>query len=390
VTDSHESDSEDFATLFAASVQTKPLKTGQTVDGTIVAMGSEVVLVDVGSKGEASIAASELKNDDGVIEFKVGDRIQATIVSTQGGVTLSRRLQRGAATRQQLEEACRAGLPVEGKVESQVKGGYSVTIAQQRAFCPASQIDTIRDTDPASHLGRVLTFRIIEYAESGRRFVVSRRALLEEEQKARAEEVRRALTVGAVVTGRVTSVRDFGAFVELGGGVQGLLHVSEMGWSRVQDPSLIAKPGDEIAVKVLRIDGDKIALGLKQLADDPWSSAATAFPTGQVVRGRVSRIAEFGVFVELAPGVVGLVPRSETSLAGDADLKKAFAIGTALDVMVLECDPANRRIRLSVTGIAKAEEAAEVRDYAARVDEASESSGFGSLADKLRGALKRP
>ena len=388
--DPNDTNGEDFATLFAASVQTRRLTTGQTVDGTIVAIGPEVALVDVRSKGEASIAVGELKNDDGAMDFTVGDRIQATIVSTQGGVTLSRRLQRGAATRQQLEDAFRAGLPVEGKVESQVKGGYSVTIAQQRAFCPASQIDTVRDTDPTSHLGRVMTFRILEYAEGGRKFVVSRRALLEEEQQARAEDVRRRLTAGAVVTGRVASLRDFGAFVDLGGGVQGLLHISEMGWSRVPDLSLIAKPGEAITVKVLRIDGDKIALGLKQLADDPWSSAATTFPTGQVARGGVTRIAEFGLFVELEPGVVGLVPRSETGLAGDADLKKAFPIGTSLDVMVLECDPANRRIRLSVTGIEKAEEAADVREYTAQVDEATESSGFGSLADKLRGALKRP
>jgi small subunit ribosomal protein S1 len=390
VSEQHGAEDEDFATLFAASVQTRTLKTGQTVEGTIVAVGPEVALVNVGSKGEASIAVGELANDDGAVEFKVGDRIQATIVSTQGGITLSRRLQRGAATRQQLEDAFRAGLPVEGKVESQIKGGYSVTIAQLRAFCPASQIDTARDTDPAAHLGRVLTFRIIEYGENGRKFVVSRRALLEDEQKVRAEEVRRALAVGAVVTGRVASVREFGAFVDLGGGVQGLLHISEMGWSRVEDPSLIAKPGDEITVKVLRLDGDKIALGLKQLADDPWSSAATKFPPGQTARGRVSRIAEFGVFVELEPGIVGLVPRGETGIAGDADLKKAFPIGTILDVMVLECDAVGRRIRLSITGIQRAEEAADLRDYVERADTASaESSGFGSLADKLKDALKR-
>ena len=391
MTDQHDDPNEDFATMFAASAQTKRLQNGQTVDGRIVAIGPEVALVDVGSKGEASIAVSELANDEGVIDAKVGDRIQATIVSTHGGLTLSRRLQRGAATRRQLEDAFRAGLPVEGKVESQVKGGYSVTVAQQRAFCPGSQIDTVRDTDPAVHLGRVYTFRIIEYHEEGRKFVVSRRALLEAEQQARAEQVRRSLTVGAVVTGRVVSVRDFGAFVDLGGGVQGLLHVSEMGWSRVADASLVAKPGDEITVKVLRIDtkaGDeKIALGLKQLADDPWSSAATKYAIGQVAQGRVSRIAEFGVFVDLEPGVVGLVPRSETGVANDADLKKAFPIGTSVGVIVLDVDAPARRMRLSITGIQKAEEAAEVRDYAARGDARAEASSLGSLADKLRGAL---
>ena len=481
MSDQNDANEEDFATLFAASVQTKRVQNGQTVDGIIVAIGPEVALVDVGAKSEASIAIGELKNEDGAIEARVGDRIQATVVSTTGGLTLSRRLQRGAATRQQLEDAFRAGLPVEGKVESQVKSGYSVTIAQQRAFCPGSQIDTVREIDPAVHVGRVYTFRVIEYRDDGRKFVVSRRALLEEEQKARAEDVRRTLTVGAVVTGRVVSVRDFGAFVDLGGGVQGLLHVSEMGWSRVTDPSTVVKPGEEITVKVLRIDtkggDDRIALGLKQLGDDPWSSVERTYAIGQVTQGRVTRIADFGAFVELepgvealahastfaptgrpggwtksiavgttapfevlsidpekkrigvalvdaessgatgatparwaivpgarlsgkvdrhetfgifvflAPGVVGLLPRSETGVANDADLKKMFPVGASVDVVVLEADASGRRIRLSVTAVQKAAEAADVRDYVTREDAAAESSGFGSLADKLRGAL---
>jgi small subunit ribosomal protein S1 len=392
VNDEKDIHEEDFATLFAASVQTKRLKNGQTVDGVIVTIGPEVALVDVGAKSEAAIAIGELKNDDGAIDVKVGDRIQATVVSTAGGLTLSRRLQRGAATRRQIEDAFRAGLPVQGKVESQVKGGYNVAIAHQRAFCPGSQMDIARDVDPAAHLGRVYDFRIIEYREDGRKFVVSRRALLEEEQKARSEEIRRTLTAGAVVSGRVVSVRDFGAFVDLGGGVQGLLHISEMGWSRVTDPSNIVKPGDELTVKVLRIDSkdgeDKIALGLKQLSDDPWSAVQTKYPIGHVTQGRVARIADFGVFVELEPGIVGLLPRSETGVANDADLKKSFPVGTVVGVSVVDVDPAARKLRLSVTAIQKAEEAAEVRDYATREGAAADSAGFGSLADKLRGALK--
>ena len=390
--DQNDTPEEDFATMFAASVQTKRLTNGQTVDGVIVAIGAEVALVDVGAKSEAAINVNELKNDDGEIDGKVGDRIQATVVSTTGGLTLSRRLQRGAATRRQIEDAFRAGLPVQGKVDSQVKGGYTVSIAQQRAFCPGSQMDIARDVDAASHLGRVYEFRIIEYREEGRKFVVSRRALLEDEQKVKSAEVRAALTVGAVVTGRVVSVREFGAFVDLGGGVQGLLHISEMGWSRVNDPSIVVKPGDEITVKVLRIDAkggdDKIALGLKQLSDDPWSAVQAKYPTGHVTQGRVARIADFGVFVDLEPGVTGLLPRSETGVANDADLKKSFPVGAAVGVIVVEVDPAARRMRLSVTAIQKAEEAAEVRDYATREDAATGSAGFGSLADKLRGALK--
>ena len=385
---------EDFAALFAASEQTKRLATGQTVEGTIVAIGPEFALVNVGSKGEASLAVNELTNDDGALEARVGDRIQATIVSMAGGVTLSRRMQRGAATKRQIEDAFRAGLPVEGKVEGEVKGGYTVTIARQRAFCPHSQIDIVRQSDPAVHFGRVYAFRIIEYAEDGRKFVVSRRALQEAEQKLRAEEVRRSLAVDAVVTGRIASVREFGAFVELGGGVQGLLHVSEMGWSRVNDPSAMFKAGDEITVKVLRIESksgeDKIALGLKQLMDDPWAAVSQKYPIGTVVRGRVTRLAEFGAFVELEPGVTGLLPISETGAAKGADIKKTLPVGTTVDVIVLEIDAEGRRIRLSIKAIQDAVEDADVRDYAARADAATKDSSFGSLADKLRGALGSP
>jgi len=327
-----------------------------------------------------------------VLEAKVGDRIQATIVSMVGGVTLSRRMQRGAATKRQIEDAFRAGLPVEGKVEGEVKGGYTVTIARQRAFCPHSQIDIVRQSDPAVHFGRVYAFRIIEYAEDGRKFVVSRRALQEAEQKVRAEEVRRLLAVDAVVTGRIASVREFGAFVELGGGVQGLLHVSEMGWSRVNDPSAMFKAGDELTVKILRIESkngeDKIALGLKQLTDDPWAAVAQKYPLGTVVRGRVTRLAEFGAFVELEPGVIGLLPISETGAGKGADIKKTLPVGTVVDVIVLEIDAAGRRIRLSIKAIQDAVEDANVRDYTARADAETKDSSFGSLADKLRGALE--
>jgi small subunit ribosomal protein S1 len=470
---------EDFATLFEASYAAKKIKrlqSGQAIEGTIVSIGAESALVDVGAKSEATIALVELKNNDGVLEAKVGDRIHATVVSTQGELKLSRRLQRGAASAKQLEDAFRAGLPVEGKVEKSVKAGYEVNVSGQRAFCPQSQIDELRDTDPASHLGRVYTFKIVEYKEGGEKFVVSRRRLLEEEQQARAAEVRAKIVPDAVVPGRVVSVREFGAFVDLGGGVQGLLHASEMGWSRV-DPAQVVKPGDELTVKVLRVEEGKIALGLKQLSEDPWSKAAARYAVGQVFTGRVTRITDFGAFIELeagiealahastfaptgkaggwsksvaagqsgafevmavdpaarrigvalvpegssradaakpsrgsiepgaritgkverhdkmglfvflAPGITGLVPASETGAAHGVDLTKAFPVGSDLDVIVLEADAARRRVRLSVKAIAERAEAAEVSDYAARTGTA-QAKGFGSLADKLRGALE--
>ena len=263
---------DDFAALFEASLKAKRIEQGQTVEGTIVKIGPDVAFIDVGGKGEAEIDVAELKDADGDIEASVGDRIQAVVLSTSGGLKLSRRLARGAATQRQIEDAFHTGLPVEGRVEKAVKGGYEVRVAGQRAFCPFSQIDILR-TDPSMHEGKVYTFRISEYKEGGRNLVVSRRALLEEEQKGRAAEVRESIVAGAVLTGRVASVREFGAFIDLGGGVQGLLHISEMGWSRVADPSLIMKPGEQVTVKVLQVDGakQKISLGLKQLQDDPWA-----------------------------------------------------------------------------------------------------------------------
>jgi small subunit ribosomal protein S1 len=469
---------EDFAAMFEASIQAKRFERGQTLEGTVVSIGPEVAFVDVGGKGEATIEIGELKDADGDLEVAVGDRIQAVVMSTVGGLTLSRTLARGAATERQLEDAFHSRLPVEGKVERAVKGGYEVRIGRQRAFCPISQIDTLR-TDPSAHEGHVYKFRIIEYKEGGRNIVLSRRALLEEEQRAGAAEIRRSIVAGAVMKGRVTSVREFGAFVDLGAGVQGLLHVSEMGWSRVSDTSEVVKSGDEITVKVLSVDDDrqKISLGLKQLTADPWSRAHETYQTGQVLTGRVTRLAEFGAFVELEPGVealahastfaptgrsegwsglvtpgttaafeiltidlekkrigvallpegsaragasarpsleivpgarltgkverhekfgvfvflapgrTGLIPVSETGVAKEGDIARAFPIGADVEVVVLEADPSTRRIRLSAKAVLDAHEAEEVREYTERANPLP-SEGFGSLANKLRGALK--
>jgi len=397
---------EDFASMFEASLQAKHFEKGQTIEGTIVAIGPEVAFVNVGGKGEAIIEIDELKNAEGALEVAAGDRIQAMVVSTAGGLTLSRKLARGAATQGQLEDAFRAGLPVEGKVERAVKGGYEVRIARQRAFCPMSQIDTLRNTDPAQHEGRVYAFRIIEFKEGGKNLIVSRRALLEEDQRASAAEIRRSIVAGAVLTGRVTSVREFGAFVDLGAGVQGLLHVSEMGWSRVSDASQVVTPGEEIAVKVLRVDDDtqKIALGLKQLTADPWSTVDATYEEGQVRTGRVTRLTEFGAFVELESGVEGLAHVSTFAPTGHSEgWSRLVAVGMTAAFEILSIDSEKKRIGVALVqeGSARsggtvpsqseivpgAREAEEVREYAEREDVAS-AEGFGSLADKLRGALK--
>jgi small subunit ribosomal protein S1 len=392
---------DDFATLFEASLKTKRLERGQTIDARIVGIGEEVAFVDVGGKGEALIAIDELKDEAGALEVAVGDRIQAVVVSTEGGVTLSRRLARAAATDRQIEDAFHAGLPVEGRVERAVKGGYEVRVARHRAFCPISQIDIARNTEPADHVGRAYTFRITEYRDGGRNLVVSRRALLEDEQRARAEAVRRTIVPGAVLTGRVASIREFGAFVDLGAGVQGLLHRSEMGWSHVPDILEVVRPGEEITVKVLRVDEDaqRIALGLKQLTDDPWATVPARYEVGQVRAGRVTRLAQFGAFVEFEPGVEGLAHASAFPPgAHSGGWAKSVPIGTEGAFEILTIDAEKKRIGLAPApedALAPASSPSSDGEDASNdvpaedVDRGlrSRAEGFGSLADKLRAAL---
>jgi small subunit ribosomal protein S1 len=232
-----------------------------------------------------------------------------------------------------------------------VKGGYEVRLARERAFCPLSQIDIVRTADPAVHEGKVYTFRIIEYKDGGKDVVVSRRKHLEEQQRASAADVRKSIVPGAVLTGRVASVPAFGAFVDLGGGIQGLLHVSEMGWSRVTNPGEIVAPGDQITVKVLRVDEatQKIALGLKQLQDDPWTTAATAYEVGQVRTGRVTRVADFGAFVELEPGIEGLAHASTFAPTGrTGEWAKSVAVGVTGAFEILSIDIAQKRIGIAL------------------------------------------
>jgi small subunit ribosomal protein S1 len=342
---------EDFAAMFEASVKAKQFSRGQTVDGTIVGIGPKVAFVNIGGKGEAELDVSELKDADGDIEVAVGDRITAMVVSTSGGIQLSRKGVRNAASQREIEDAFRSGLAVEGKVSQAVKGGYEVRVARERAFCPLSQIDLVRTADPNVHVGQTYAFRVIEYKNDGKDIVLSRRKLLEDEQRASAAEVRASIVPDAILTGRVVSVPDFGAFVDLGGGIQGLLHVSEMSWSRGTKPSEIVTPGDQITVKVLRVDeaSQKISLGLKQLQDDPWSAVAADIAVGQVRTGRVTRVAEFGAFVELAPGVEGLAHVSTFPPTGrTGEWAKTVPPGFTGKFEILTIDAAQKRIGIAL------------------------------------------
>lgn len=382
------SEEEDFAAMFEASEKARRFERGQTVEGVVVAFGEEVAFVSIGGKSEAQIDVAELKDANGAFDVSVGDRIHAKIVSTSGGIVLSRRGVRNAATQRELEDAFAAGIAVEGKVEKAVKGGYEVRIARERAFCPLSQIDITRTPDPAVHEGKTYSFRIIEYRDGGQTLVVSRRKQLEDEQRATAEAVRQSIVAGAVLNGRIASVLDYGAFVDLGAGIQGLLHVSDMSWSRVPSAHAVVAVGDQITVKVLRVDEatGKISLGLKQLLDDPWSTAASRFEVGQVRTGRVTRIAQFGAFVELEPGVEGLAHASTFApTGGPRDWAKAIPPGTTTTFEITSIDVAQKRIGLAPVDEGSPRNATDDSTPHAVGDDTT--AALGSLGDKLRNAL---
>jgi small subunit ribosomal protein S1 len=343
------SDAEDFATLFARESAKPVLEIGQIVKGRVIQISAENVFVDVGGKGEAWIERAELTDGEGKLRVAVGDEVEATVVSTGDEIRLSHKLRQGAQARQALAMAAQTGIPVEGKVAAVIKGGYEVTIGGLRGFCPFSQMDLRRVETSEEYVGRVLEFRVTTFSENGRNLVVSRRRLLEERAAETAEETRKKILPGAVLPGTVVSLADFGAFVDLGG-VQGLVPLSELSHSRVSRPADLLRVGDAVSVKVLRVDQEKgrISLSLKALEGDPWTAVAGRLRERQVVRGRAVRSTEFGIFVELLPGVDGLLHITEIPRSRQGALRESAATGAEVTVLIVSLDREKRRVALAL------------------------------------------
>jgi small subunit ribosomal protein S1 len=343
------SDAEDFATLFAREAARPTLEVGQIVKGHVIQITAESVFVDVGGKGEAWIERAELTDADGKLRLAVGDEVEATVVSTGDEVRLSHKLRQGAQARQALAVAAQTGIPVEGKVAAVIKGGYEVTVGGLRGFCPLSQMDLRRVETPEDYVGRVLEFRVTTFSENGRNLVLSRRRLLEERAAEVAEETRKKIAPGAVLTGTVSSLADFGAFVDLGG-VQGLVPLSELSHSRSSRPADLLRVGDAVTVKVLRVDPEKgrISLSLKALEGDPWGAVAGRLRERQIVRGRAVRSTEFGIFVELMPGVDGLLHVSEIPRSRQGAMREAATASAEIAVLIVGIDAQKRRIALAL------------------------------------------
>ena len=343
------SDTEDFATQFAREAARTVLEVGQMVKGRVIQITAESVFVDVGSKGEAWIERAELTEADGKLKVAVGDELEATVVSTGDEVRLSHKLRQGAQARQALAVAAQTGIPVEGKVAAVIKGGYEVTVGGLRGFCPLSQMDLRRAESADEYVGRVLEFRVTTFSENGRNLVLSRRRLLEERAAEAAEETRKKIAPGAVLTGTVSSLADFGAFIDLGG-VQGLVPLSELSHSRASRPADLLRIGDAVTVKVLRVDQEKgrISLSLKALEGDPWGAVAGRLRERQVVRGRAVRSTEFGIFVELLPGVDGLLHVTEIPRSRQGALREAASAAAEIAVLIIGIDREKRRVALAL------------------------------------------
>jgi small subunit ribosomal protein S1 len=339
----------------------KKLIEGQVVNGTIAGITPDVVLVSIGGKSEAIMDLKELDGE------KVGDRIEAVVIKAAPDVRLSRKLAIGHRTKAELRAAAEAKIPVAGKVSARNKGGFDVLIGGAhglRAFCPVSQIDLGRHDEPglAEFVGKNFDFRVIEYSEDGRRVVVSRVALLKEDNEARAAEAREKITLGAVMTGHVRSLTEFGAFVDLGG-VDGLVHVTEISRRRVAHPKDVLTVGQEVTVKVTKLagEGKRISLSMKELEADPWATLAERFAPGASFTGTVARHADFGLFVEVEPGVDGLVHVS--ALPPGVSLKDPqVADGQTVQGWIKEVDPTHRRLSLSLREVATGDPWSGIKD----------------------------
>ncbi|CZF77957.1 30S ribosomal protein S1 [Grimontia kaedaensis] len=344
---------ESFASLFEESLKELETRPGAIVKGTVVAIENGYVLVDAGLKSESSIPAEQFKNAAGELEIEVGAEVDVALDAIEDGfgeTQLSREKAKRHEAWIQLEKAYEEAETVIGVINGKVKGGFTVELNGIRAFLPGSLVDVrpVRDT---AHLeGKELEFKVIKLDQKRNNVVVSRRAVIESENSVERDELLASLQEGMEVKGIVKNLTDYGAFVDLGG-VDGLLHITDMAWKRVKHPSEIVNVGDEILVKVLKFDRDRtrVSLGLKQLGEDPWVAIANRYPEGHKLTGRVTNLTDYGCFVEIEEGVEGLVHVSEMDWTNkNIHPSKVVNVGDEVEVMVLDIDEERRRISLGL------------------------------------------
>ena len=344
---------ESFAALFEESLTRKEMRTGEVITAEVVRVDMNYVVVNAGLKSESFIALEEFKNDKGEVEVKPGDFTSVAIEALEDGygeTRLSRDKAKRLAAWLDLEKALEAGTLVKGIISGKVKGGLTVMTNGIRAFLPGSLVDIRPVKDTVPYEGKEMEFKVIKLDRKRNNVVVSRRAVLEASQGAEREALLANLQEGATVKGIVKNITDYGAFVDLGG-IDGLLHITDLAWRRVKHPSEVLAVGDEVTAKVLKFDTEKnrVSLGLKQLGEDPWVGLSRRYPTGTRLFGKVTNLTDYGAFVEVEQGIEGLVHVSEMDWTNkNVHPSKVVALGDEVEVMILEIDEERRRISLGM------------------------------------------
>ncbi len=348
---------ESFAELFESysAGMNENINVGDRIRGRIISIGNSSVFVDTGTKVDGVVERAELLDEDGQLALNVGDELDLYVVAAdESEIRLSKAIS-GIGGLNMLRDAWEQRIPVEGKVVAAIKGGFHVEVVKRRAFCPISQMDVTYVEDPATYVGETFTFKIKRFEENGRNIVVSRRELLQKELDASRKEFMAQLTEDAIYEGKVVRLVPFGAFVALAPGVEGLVHISELSWSRLDNPEQAVKVGDRLQVKVLGLkagdkpDSPKISLSVKQALGDPWADVGQRVQVGQKRLGKVTRCANFGAFIELSPGIEGLVHISEMSYTRRVMRPEEVVVpGDEIMVLVKEVDPDRKRISLSI------------------------------------------
>ena len=344
---------ESFAELFEQSLVDKQMQPGAIVQGLVVEIRADTVVVNAGLKSEGLIPLEQFYNEEGVLEVKVGDEVEVALDALEDGfgeTRLSREKAKRARVWSALEKAFEGEEIIKGLISGKVKGGFTVDIGEIRAFLPGSLVDVRPVRDAAYLEGKEQEFKVIKLDRRRNNVVVSRRAVVEQEYSAEREALLQNLQEGQIVEGVVKNLTDYGAFLDLGG-IDGLLHITDMAWRRVKHPSEVVAVGDHIQVKVLKFDRERnrVSLGLKQLGDDPWIALARRYPVGTRVFGKVTNIADYGCFVEIEEGVEGLVHVSEMDWTNkNVNPNKVVALGDEVEVMVLDIDEDRRRISLGM------------------------------------------
>jgi small subunit ribosomal protein S1 len=386
------SEDEDFAALFEQSMTTKAgaraqLETGARVEVTVVQIGKDTVFVDAGTRAEGEIARHELEDDYGRLTVKVGDRLRVTVARGGDRPTLVTRFGGGGLA--ELEAALESGAPVEGTVSKAVKGGLEVQIGKHRAFCPASQVHITYTPDISIYEGQTLQFKILEIRDNGHSIVVSRKALQQEERAIAGRETLAQLESGQIVDGTVQTIQPYGAFVDLGG-VEGLIHISEIGHGRVERVGDVVAIGEQIKVKILSMepgpDGSpRISLSLRQASQAPEGAAVKPVADKAVVDAEVVKVEAFGVFVETATGA-GIVPTRELDLPPNGDPRRAYPVGKQVRVVAIGTDEKGRT-RFSMRRVDEVEARANYNQFQA-AQRSSGKDGVGSLGELLKAKLK--